>query len=111
MGGPAVPLVLNRVGGKMSVRDLMRSFAIQPWELEQAAALGWLKLYLQPGKGGRGRSSRIAELITQDKTANLPVPPARNQIPREISVAINYLQCAPFGNAFPEELRLYVFPA
>ena len=26
----------------MSVRDLMQSFAIWPWEIEQAAELGWL---------------------------------------------------------------------
>jgi len=70
----------------MSVRDLGRSFAIHPWEIEQAAVLGWLKLYLQPGKGGKGRPSQVAELIPLDYLANLPLPPYRNQIPREISV-------------------------
>jgi hypothetical protein len=74
--------VLNRAGGEMSVRNLRRSFAIWPWEVEQAAALGWLKLNVQ---GGRGRRSRIVELVAQDRLAHLPLPPARDQIPREIS--------------------------
>jgi hypothetical protein len=37
-------------------------------------------------KGARGRPSRGAELISAERMANLPLPPARNQIPREISV-------------------------
>ena len=37
------------------------------------------------GKRAQGRRSRIVELVTQDRLANLPLPPARNQIPREIS--------------------------
>ena len=77
--------VLNRAGGKMCLRNLTRSFAIWPWEVEQAAALGWLKVYVQACSGGRGRPSRVVELITQDQLANLPLPPARDQIPREIS--------------------------
>jgi hypothetical protein len=98
-----IQFVLNRAGGKMSVRNLMRSFEIRPWEVEQAAALGWVKLYIQPGKGGRGRSSRIAEIISPDRTANLPLPPYRNQIPREISVAHQLFamravwECVPWG--------------
>ena len=70
----------------MSVRDLRRSFAIWPWEVEQAAALGWLNLYVRAGKGHRGRPSRVAELITQDRPVNVTLPPARNEIPRQISV-------------------------
>jgi hypothetical protein len=82
-----IQTVLNRVGGEKSLRDLMRSFAIRPWELEQAAALGWLKLYVRPGKGGKGRPSRVAELIPQDQLpTGRSLPPYRNQIPREIGV-------------------------
>jgi hypothetical protein len=77
--------VLTQAGGKMSVRDLKRSFAIWPWEIEQAATLGWVKVYIRAGKGRKGRPSRVVELATQDRLANFSLPPARNQIPREIS--------------------------
>jgi hypothetical protein len=65
----------------MSVRKLMRSFAIQAWEVEQAAALGWLKLYIQAGKDGR---LDLRELWNSSLRINWqisPCPPARNQNP------------------------------
>jgi hypothetical protein len=37
------------------------------------------------GKRAPGRPSRVVELITQDRPVNVTLPPARNEIPREIS--------------------------
>ena len=109
--------VLNRAGGKMSVRDLRRSFAICPWEVEQASVLGWLKLYVRAGKGHRGRSSRVVELITQDRPVNATLPPTRNQIPKEISVRHQLFarraawECVPRGSKalrFPGLVAAYI---
>lgn len=65
----------------MSVRDLMQSFAIPPWEIEQAAELRWLRIVTRR-PSGRGRPSRVAEL-RDEKNAKLPKP--RRQIEPEIS--------------------------
>lgn len=65
----------------MSVRDLMRSFAISPWEIEQAAELRWLRIVTRR-PSGRGRPSRVAEL-RDERNAKLPKP--RRQIEPEIS--------------------------
>ena len=45
----------------MSLRDLTRSFSIWPWEIEQAAELGWLDITLRR-RANRGRPVRLAEL-------------------------------------------------
>ena len=58
--------VLNRAGGKMSVRGLRRSFAIWPWEVEQAASLGWLKVYM----------------FKREKEARVDLPELWNSSPR-----------------------------
>ena len=65
----------------MSLRDLARSFAIWPWEIEQAAELGWLRITLRRRSDG-GRPVRLAELC-DEKDARLPRP--RRQIEPEIS--------------------------
>lgn len=65
----------------MSVRDLMQSFAIPPWEIEQAAELRWLRIVTRR-PSGRGRPSRVAEL-RDERNAKLPKP--RRQIEPEIS--------------------------
>jgi hypothetical protein len=89
----------------MSVRDFMRTFGMWPWEVEQAAALGWVKLYVRPSKRGKGRPSRIAELIPQEQVANLPLPPYRNQIPREISLRHQMFTLRVSGSAFRGESK------
>ena len=66
----------------MSVRDLMRSFAIWPWEIEQAAELGWLRIVTRR-PSGRGRPSRVAEL-SDERNVKLPQP--RRQIEKRIAV-------------------------
>jgi hypothetical protein len=73
--------VLKRAGGAMSVRDLMRSFAIWPWEIKQAAELGWLRVVARRPSGG-GRLCRVAELC-DERNAKLPKP--RRQIEQVIS--------------------------
>ena len=56
----------------MSLRDLTRSFAIWPWEIEQAAELGWLHITLRR-RADRGRPVRLAELCVE-RGAGLPKP-------------------------------------
>jgi hypothetical protein len=102
--------VLNRAGGKMSVRDLRRSFAIRSWEIEQAATLGWVNVYVRAGKRDRGRPSRIVELVAQDRLANLPLPPARDQIPREISARHQLFAMRAARECVPRGMKALSFP-
>jgi hypothetical protein len=94
----------------MSLRDLRRSFAIWPWEVEQAVTLGWLKLNVQAGKRGRGQPSRVVELITQGELANVPLPPARDQIPREISVRHQLFAMRAARECVPRGIEALGFP-
>ena len=94
----------------MSVRDLRRSFAVWPWEVEQAAALGWLKVYVQSCSGGRGRPSRVVELVTQDRPANLSLPPARDQMPREISARHQLFAMRAARECVPKGIKALGFP-
>jgi hypothetical protein len=75
--------VLDRCGGSLSLRDLCRSFRVEPWEVEQAAALGWVEL--EKRKPRTGRPSMVArksfatrQLLTQ--------PPLRRQLGTSISL-------------------------
>ena len=92
------------------MRDMTRSFAIRPWEVEQAAALGWLKVYVQAFKEGRGRPSRVVELATQDRLANLPLPPVRNQIPRQISARHQLFAMRAAGECVLRGIKTLGFP-
>jgi len=51
--------VLNQNAGVLTVRDFARSFSVWEWELEQAAALGWIQI--ETRKPRTGRPSRIAK--------------------------------------------------
>jgi hypothetical protein len=62
--------VLNKNGGELTVRDLLRSYSVWEWALEQAAALGWI--HIETRKPRTGRMSRIVHEITQPYAIKLP---------------------------------------
>ena len=68
------------MGGTATLRDLGRSYVIQSWEVEQAAALGWVAITER--KPRSGRPSRMATLCELE---NAKLPPLRRFIEREIS--------------------------
>ena len=73
--------VLNKKGGALSVRDFARSFSVGEWEIEEAAALGWIQI--ETKKPHTGRPSRIAKIVSETHAAKLP--PYRWQIEKPIS--------------------------
>lgn len=73
--------VLNKNGGALTVRDFARSFGVWEWEIEQAAALGWIQI--ETRKPRTGRPSRVVRLVSKPDTAKLP--PYRWQIEKPIS--------------------------
>lgn len=74
--------VLARSAGALSERDFTRSFSVWKWEIEQAAALGVIKI--ETHKPCTGRPSRIVRSVSQSQAAKLP--PSRASIPSTISV-------------------------
>lgn len=74
--------MLNRVGGSLSLREFSRTFSVWAWEVEQAAALGWVKI--ETRKPRTGRPSRIATVVSKPEAAKLP--PYRWQIEKPITV-------------------------
>lgn len=74
--------VLDRQGGSETIRQLSRRFSIWEWEVEQAAALGWVTI--ETRKPPTGRPSRIAHKLSQTPAAKLPPP--RRAIGKEISI-------------------------
>lgn len=76
----SIQRLLQRHGGTLSVRDFARTFSVWEWELEQAAALGWLEIEIR--KPRTGRPSRIARQVSKCKPQNLP--PYRSQIEKPI---------------------------
>ena len=75
---------------------------------EQWGVHGWsfADMDVQACNRGRGRPSRVVELVTQDRPANLPLPPARTKSPGRSARDISCLQCVRPGSALSEESRL-----
>ncbi len=73
--------ILARNAGALTVRTLSRSYHVQPWEIEQAAALGWLEIITR--KPHTGRPSRIVREVSKPEGAKLP--PFRWQMEKPIS--------------------------
>ncbi len=73
--------VLARQGGSETLRQLFRRFGIHDWEVEQAAALGWVAI--ETRKPHTGRPSLVARILSETQTAKLPPP--REEIGRSIS--------------------------
>ena len=93
--------VLNKNAGALTVRDFVRSFSVWEWELEQAAALGWIQI--ETKKPHTGRPSRIVRTVSQSHPAKLP--PWRCQIEKEISTrhwlfALKSIGCIKGGRNF-----------
>ena len=74
--------VLNKSAGDLTVRDFARSFSVWEWELEQAAALGWIQI--ETRKPRTGRPSRIVKRVSETHAAKLP--PYRWQIQKRIRI-------------------------
>jgi hypothetical protein len=73
--------ILARNAGALTVRTLSRSYHVQPWEIEQAAALGWLEIITR--KPHTGRPSRIVREVSKPEGAKLP--PFRWQMEKGIN--------------------------
>jgi hypothetical protein len=74
--------VLNKNAGALTVRDFARSFSVWEWELEHAAALGWIQI--ETRKPRTGRPSIIVKRVSETHTAKLP--PYRWQIDKPIRI-------------------------
>lgn len=73
--------IVDRQGGSETLRQLSRRFGFHDWEVEQAAALGWLKI--ETRRPRVGRPSRIA--VRLSKTPSAKLPPFRGALPTTIS--------------------------
>lgn len=73
--------VLRFHAGALPARTLARSYHVCPWEIEQAAALGWIQI--ETRKPRTGRPSRIVRTVSKTEAAKLP--PYRHQIEKPIS--------------------------
>lgn len=73
--------ILARKGGELPVRDFARTFSVWDWEIEQAAALGWVEI--ETRKPRTGRPSRVVRSVSKPEAAKLP--PFRREIEKEIS--------------------------
>jgi hypothetical protein len=62
--------ILSRNAGALTVREFARSFSVWEWEIEQAAALGFIKI--EKRKPRTGRPSRIAKIVSESQAAKLP---------------------------------------
>ena len=74
--------ILERNAGSLTVHEFSRTFSVWECEIEQAAALGWLKI--ETRKPRTGRPSRIATIVSKPEAAKLP--PFRWQIEKPISI-------------------------
>jgi len=72
--------ILNKNAGVLTVRTLARSYHVRLWEIEQAAALGWIQI--ETRKPPTGRPSRIVREVSRPEGAKLP--PYRWQIEKPI---------------------------
>jgi hypothetical protein len=84
----------------MRVRDFARTFGVWDWELEQAAALGWLEIVVK--KPHIGRPSRVVQIVNNRISAKFP--PWRAEIERPISLrhfrfALKTMGCAKKGRS------------
>jgi hypothetical protein len=74
--------ILDRNAGALTVREFDRTYSVRRWEIDQAAALGWIAFEIR--KPRTGRPSRIATIVSKPQAAKLP--PYRWQIEKQISI-------------------------
>jgi hypothetical protein len=72
--------ILSMKAGSLPVREFARSFSVWEWEIEEAAALGFIKIEMC--KPRTGRPSRIVWQVSSTPAAKLP--PYRCQIEKPI---------------------------
>jgi hypothetical protein len=93
--------VLDREGGSCSLRDIFRTYGVCNWEVGQAEEAGWVTISTR--KPAVGRSSQVAEKLSETHSAKLP--PWRYAIPKELSCrhfnfALHLSIIGPKRNAF-----------
>lgn len=75
--------VLDRLGGNATLRELERSYAIRPWEIEQSAELGWLTITTRRSRVGR--PSRVVAFRDYNIAETPALPNYRFAIEKSIS--------------------------
>jgi hypothetical protein len=93
--------VLDRNAGELPARAFSRSYSVWQWEIEAAAALGWVDIVTR--KPPTGRPSRLVCKVSQPQAAKLP--PYRWQIEKPIShrhimFALHSTHATPYGSRF-----------
>jgi hypothetical protein len=73
-------LVLTRQGGSETFRQLERRFGVWRWEVEQAAALGWVEI-----ETCKPRTGHPSQIVRVRRSPSAKLPPCRWQIEKEIS--------------------------
>lgn len=74
--------ILERKGGSETLRQFERRYSVWRWEVEAAAALGWITI--ERRKPPIGRPSLIVCKISESEAAK--VPPSRRMIGKTISI-------------------------
>lgn len=93
--------ILDRNAGELPARAFTRSFSVREWEIEAAAALGWVEIITR--KPPIGRPSRLVLKVNNSQTAKLP--PYRSEIEKPISIrherfALFSTHAVPYGSRF-----------
>lgn len=93
--------VLDVSGGRLPLRTFTRTFSVRKWEIEAAAALGWVEIITR--KPPIGRPSRLVLKVNNPQTAKLP--PYRREIEKPISIrherfALFSTHAVPYGSRF-----------
>lgn len=94
-----IRLVLGKLGGAATLRDLRRSWAIHGWEVKEAERLGWVRVFNRKPQG-RGRPATLAELRPIE---NVSFPICRRNIERgmlfrhEAFARMSVLECVSRG--------------
>ncbi len=74
--------ILDRNAGALTVREFDRTYSVWKWEIEQAAALGWIAF--ETRKPRTGRPARFAVNVSICHAAKLPL--YRRQIEKQIGL-------------------------
>ena len=84
--------ILSANAGSLPVREFPRTFSVWIWEIEQAAALGWLKI--ETRKPRTGRPSRIVwQELAETQQRNSRLTAGRSRSPSVFSTS--FLPCTP----------------
>jgi hypothetical protein len=92
--------ILDRNAGALTMREFDRTYSVWKWEVEQAAALGWISF--ETRKPRTGRPARVAVKVSNCEAAKLPM--YRRQIEKHIgyrhaNFALRSVYCGIKGGA------------